>query len=564
MKRLAAAMIAALLALSAAAPVGAAPADTTPADVGPTDVSVDDDTRSTVPADGEPAPPTTVVDDPSVDDGPGSTLDDVVDDLDQRQGSAASVRSSDIPLGSIVLAALVLVGVAIASFVLARRRPTGASPSDEPVSPPAVEQLVRPRADQPASVPRRTGDTATLDFLIGLGQALIDAGDAVSHVESTLRAVARVNGIDGLGVIVLPTALFISLPDDDDVLTEVGVAGRTALRLDQIDDLLTLVGAAERGTIAAAEGQRRLAEIRASPPPHGHNIAVLGYMCSTVGLAAVLRAPEFELVVAAVLGAIVGTFRLATRRLGPSYQPFIPLVAAAAVSTMVFGLGRVVDDLETFPLLVSPLITFLPGALLTIGVLELATGQNVSGISRLASGAMKLVLLSLGLVAGSELVGVPAGDLGSKLQGPVGALVPWVGVGVFGVGVVWFNGARSSARVWIVLVLYVAYAGQVIGGLFFGSALSSFFGALAMTPVAILAARQRSGPTPLVMFLPGFWILVPGALGLDGVTSIIGVGSGGGALVTTVTSMVGISLGILLGLLLAADDPERPWANTRT
>ena len=266
-----------------------------------------------------------------------------------------------------------------------------------------------------------------------------------------------------------------------------------------------------------------------------------------------------------MLGLVVGELRLSTRRLSSSYQPFVPLIAAAAVSTSVYSLGRVVSDLETFPLLIAPLITFLPGALLTIGVLELATGQNVSGASRLAAGAMQLILLALGLVAGSELVGVPSGDLGSSIGGPVGVFVPWLGVAVFGVGVVWFNGARPSARIWILLVLYVAYAGQVVGGLFFGSALSSFFGALAMTPVALLAARQRSGPTPLVMFLPGFWILVPGALGLDGVTRILGggAGSGAGALITTMTSMVGISLGILLGLVLVASDPERPWTQAQ-
>lgn len=105
----------------------------------------------------------------------------------------------------------------------------------------------------------------------------------------------------------------------------------------------------------------------------------------------------------------------------------------------------------------------------------------------------------------------------------------------------------------------------MIGGLLFGTALSAFFGAVAMTPTAVLASRQRSGPTPLVTFLPGFWILVPGALGLEGVTLIIGDGAGGGAgaLVTTLTSMIGISFGILLGLILAGADPERPWSDTR-
>ena len=143
-------------------------------------------------------------------------------------------------------------------------------------------------------------------------------------------------------------------------------------------------------------------------------------------------------------------------------------------------------------------------------------------------------------------------------------LTPWLGVALFGVGTMWFNGARSSARVWVLLVLYVAYAGQVIGGLFFGSVLSAFFGALAMTPVALLVARLRSGPSPLVMFLPAFWLLVPGALGLDGVTRLLGAGGAAstGAIVTTATSMVGISLGILLGLVLVADDPENPWSGS--
>lgn len=542
------------------APVDSAPTTTTPASEpvpaapGP-DSPVTTEPDTTSPVTSEPVTSSPEIAPPT---GSVVTDDTTADAVVSRPGAQPSVRSSDIPVGSIVLAVLVLAAVGLASYVLVRRRPTILEPAEQTDAQPP---------DAPTAVvsQRAAGDTATLDFLVGLGQALIDAGDAVSHVETTLRAVARVNGLDGIGLIVLPTALMVSVPNADDVITEVSVAGRAPLRLDQVDDVLTLVQEAERGAVDALEGQRRLEEIRSSPSPYSRRISVVGYICSTVGLAAILRAPALELALAAVLGLVVGELRLSTRRLSSSYQPFVPLIAAAAVSTSVYSLGRVVSDLETFPLLIAPLITFLPGALLTIGVLELATGQNVSGASRLAAGAMQLILLALGLVAGSELVGVPSGDLGSRIGGPVGVFVPWLGVAVFGVGVVWFNGARPSARVWILLVLYVAYAGQVVGGLFFGSALSSFFGALAMTPVALLAARQRSGPTPLVMFLPGFWILVPGALGLDGVTRILGggAGSGAGALITTMTSMVGISLGILLGLVLVASDPERPWTQAQ-
>ena len=66
-------------------------------------------------------------------------------------------------------------------------------------------------------------------------------------------------------------------------------------------------------------------------------------------------------------------------------------------------------------------------------------------------------------------------------------------------------------------------------------------------------------------FLPGFWILVPGALALEGVSRLLGEGdtSDIATLVTTATSMVGISLGILIGLTLAAANPKRPWAQSR-
>ena len=61
---------------------------------------------------------------------------------------------------------------------------------------------------------------------------------------------------------------------------------------------------------------------------------------------------------------------------------------------------------------------------------------------------------------------------------------------------------------WILIVLYVAYGAQVLGGLFLGGMLSAFVGALAMTPVADLVARQRGGPPGHRQLLPG--VLDPG------------------------------------------------------
>ena len=101
------------------------------------------------------------------------------------------------------------------------------------------------------------------------------------------------------------------------------------------------------------------------------------------------------------------------------------------------------------------------------------------------------------------------------------------------------------------VVLYVAYGAQVLGDVLFDGVLSALVGAAAMTPVAVVIARQRTGPPALVSFLPAFWLLVPGALGLIGVASVLNGDLGGAStIITTVATMMAIALGVLLGLAM--------------
>jgi uncharacterized membrane protein YjjB (DUF3815 family) len=83
----------------------------------------------------------------------------------------------------------------------------------------------------------------------------------------------------------------------------------------------------------------------------------------------------------------------------------------------------------------------------------------------------------------------------------------------------------------------------------FDAELSAFFGALAMTPAALWISRLRAGPPYLVTYLPAFWMLVPGAAGLIGVTEIVGTDSslGPSDFVSMLSTVIEISLGVLLG-----------------
>ena len=72
-----------------------------------------------------------------------------------------------------------------------------------------------------------------------------------------------------------------------------------------------------------------------------------------------------------------------------------------------------------------------------------------------------------------------------------------------------------------------------------------------MTIVAVLVTRFPAAMPAHASFLPGFWLLVPGALGLIGLTELAG-GGGGQDLVATVGSIFAVALGVLCGSQLVA------------
>jgi uncharacterized membrane protein YjjB (DUF3815 family) len=192
--------------------------------------------------------------------------------------------------------------------------------------------------------------------------------------------------------------------------------------------------------------------------------------------------------------------------------------------------------------------------MLTFGMVELAYGDMVSGSSRLITGLVQLVLLAFGLTAGAVLVGYRPEDLSEAAQTSVAApwdvLAPWVGVVVFGAGVyIQFSAPRNSFW-WTLVVLLLAFAAQQFAAVRFGKEISGFFGMLAATPLGYLIYKQFKGPPAMVTFLPSFWLLVPGALGLLSIKRLLGDPTHLEGLVNVALVLASIALGTLVGASL--------------
>jgi uncharacterized membrane protein YjjP (DUF1212 family) len=399
---------------------------------------------------------------------------------------------------------------------------------------------------------------ALQQFLLQLGSALTTAGEAVNEVQDHLMAVATAYGASEARFVVLPTFVVIALDPRRPATLEPTSQLRGLLRLDQTSALFDVLRRATRAEIDPAEGSRQVLEIVTRPPQYRALVLLLGYMILTAGICLVLQPTWSDVVLAAGFGLIVGVLTHFGNR-WVSVQTLLPVVAAFTVSALTFMLANQGWANANLRTMVSPLITFLPGAALTMSVIELSAAQMVSGASRLVSGALQLLLLAFGIVMAAQAFGSGMTEiLVDNPRNLIGWWAPWLGVIVFGIGIAVFYSAPSGSLPGLLLVLVVAFVGQQAGSTLFGGYVGGFLGALVMTVTARLIERYRFGPPALVSFLPGFWLLVPGALGLIGLTEYIASGPelGAQSLLGTLGAMVAIALGVLCGYLLM--DAVRP------
>ena len=405
-------------------------------------------------------------------------------------------------------------------------------------------------------------DTGTLlEFMFRLGQALLACGEQTAKVELLLRRVASAYGARRSRVVTLPTAVFISLHDGQEERVTFAEGPTQTLRLDQIADVYELGDAAQRGVVAPREGLARLTAIQRKAPRFGNAGVVIGHTILTMGLAIVLMPEPVNVACTAALGAVVGGLKVFNRDRAVLAVP-LPVVAAALVSMLVFLAVKWGLPVSPLHALVPPLVAFLPGAMLTLGMVELAYGDMVSGSSRLVAGVVQLVLIAFGLAAGAVLVGFSPENLVDVYQEvdttTWARWAPWAGVLVFGVGAYLHFSAPRNSLGWMLLVLLIAFAAQQLAAGLFGNAGSGFFGMLVVTPLGYLIHLRFKGPPPMVTFLPSFWLLVPGVLSLLSLKYMLSDRNAGiDGMVTAVFVFASIAMGTLMGASLYKLATER-------
>ena len=385
-------------------------------------------------------------------------------------------------------------------------------------------------------------------LLAHLGTAMTATGQPIHEVEADLGRVAERLGYPDTQVAAAPTGITVCLGSGQPSTFE---ALNGPLRLDQAADVVVIRYRLSTGSISSGQALGLLAELRAKPPRYPRWVRYPGWVLVSAGITLILQPGGPNVAVAAVSGLVVaGLVRLAEGR--QLIATLLPTLAAFVAGCLVFGaagLGWIDGPLRT---LLPPLAVLLPGATLVTGISELAAGAMVAGTSRLVYGSVQLLLFALGVIAAARVIGTPAPELGNIAVHQLGPWAPVLGLMMIGLGVCLLESAAFALMPWILGVLVLAFAAQSLGQHFGGAAVGPFLGAVAATLGSRLAELIRPTLPRLVVFLPSFWLLVPGSLGLLGVSQL-GLDPTNATTVAfgAVTVIVSIALGLIVGATIA-------------
>jgi uncharacterized membrane protein YjjP (DUF1212 family) len=389
-------------------------------------------------------------------------------------------------------------------------------------------------------------------FLVELGAALVGAGVGVTDVAGTLRQAAIAMGAPDAQLIVFPTALMVSVPGIPGRHHEQEIALQTSaaqtVRFDQLTALFALTDKARAAEITPIDGLAELDAIAQLRPRFRYRWRVLGHGIAAAGVCMLLKPTWTDVGIACVLGIVAGVWVLVSAKMTVG-RVLAPVIAAFGIGLIVFTLAK--HGIGDAPLkqLVPPLISYIPGSVVTLAIGELAAGDMIAGSSRLVYGFFMFAQLALGIVGAALVIGI---DTAAALRVDAvlifGDFTPWVGVLLLGAGYFLLNCGGRGSFGWLLFVLLVAYSGQVLGGSFLDGLLSGLVGAFLMTLTAYVIQAVPTAPPAVVLFLPGFWLLIPGAAGLIGLTQLVGThASTVSSLLNVGATMLSVSAGVLAG-----------------
>jgi len=392
-----------------------------------------------------------------------------------------------------------------------------------------------------------------IGFVLALSRALHRFGTPAHRLEEALTNVCRSLGLEA-EVFTTPTAIILSFGKPHELRTRLMRVEGGELdmgKLAQIDELGDQVIAHQ---ITTDEASTRLEQILAAPKQFSRPLSTLVHGVTAAALAVFFGGTLEDVVLAGGIGLTLGLLAQLIARSTDQTRVFELVGSALAAFTAGVASSwshRVSPSLVTL----AALVILLPGMSLTVAMTELATRNLIAGTARLMSALIVLLELVVGVALGDRLARSLV-HVTTSVPGPLPEYANWIALVASSLGVAVLVQARPRAFGWIVSACVVGYVGSRYGTAWLGPKLGVLIGAFALGVLSNMYARWLDRPAQVVS-VPAVLLLVPGSMGLRGMTSLLDQQTLTG--IETVFAMFIVAIAIVAGLLIAnaVVKPER-------
>ncbi|MCL2497317.1 MAG: threonine/serine exporter family protein [Symbiobacteriaceae bacterium] len=238
-----------------------------------------------------------------------------------------------------------------------------------------------------------------LHLAITTGELLLRNGAEISRVEQTISYMARYMGAMRVDCFVTPTGMIISLVMAEETHTLVRRITSRSYNLAAVMELNDLSRRFCNGEIPAVALAERLDNLSRPIPAKGQNLKMsLASGLGSLGFSLIsgLRLP-LALAYATINGAVVRyTLDYLTDRIAINSSLAV-LLSSTLLTTLTFfypGLDATNRNLVNM----GGLFLLLPGVTLTTSFRDLANGDLLTGVSRLAEALLSLTLVAAGVI----------------------------------------------------------------------------------------------------------------------------------------------------------------------
>lgn len=415
-----------------------------------------------------------------------------------------------------------------------------------------------------ATPPHRNGShpsgtrhpAGTSRLVLRLGRAFLEIGMPAHRIEAAMQIVARKLGLQG-EFFSTPTAFIAALGDGHRHRTLMVRAQPGQVNLARLSDLSEIIEALDADRLSVSQAADRVEAVLAAPASRPGWVEALAFGLYSASVACFFRGNWSEIACAGAIGLLVGLAGALAETRETAARVFAPFGAALAAFAATL-LGSRLPGISPFLVTLAGIIVLVPGLAFTVSIRELATGQLVSGASRMAGALVTFLVLTFGVALGSYLgqALVEPSDAARAAAAPY--WTKYVALVTAALAFIGLFRARPRDAGWILLAGVLAVEGGEAGRVLLGQQLGPFVGGFAVGLGGNLLSRWRARPAATIQF-PGLILLVPGSIGLSGLTAMAQKDVMSGVETAFMATMIGVALitGMLVSSLLVP--PKREY-----